>query len=64
MIKVKDTITGDELFYEDVEDFRETSKHSFDNSLHEVIDELADAFVRGDYVGGYEQYLGIEIQEA
>lgn len=63
MVKVRDTITGDILSYEDIEDFRTTIKHSFDESVHNEIDQLASAYSHGDYVGELEQYLGIEIVE-
>lgn len=61
MFKVRDTITGDILTYEDAEDFRNTTKHSFDESVHGEIDELADAYERGDNWDGLDTYLGIEI---
>lgn len=64
MIKAIDTITGDELEYKDIEDFREVSKHSFDESVHDVIDELADAYSAGQPTQEFESYLGIELTEA
>jgi hypothetical protein len=56
-----DTITGDVLEYEDIEDFRSTARHSFDDSVHEQFDQLCDAYQRGEYTGEYENFLGIEL---
>lgn len=64
MIQVRDTISGDVLGYEDIEDFRTTAKHSFDESVHDEIDQLAYIYARGGYTGELEAYLGIEITEA
>lgn len=61
MLRVHDTITGDVLEYEDIDDFRSTAKPSFDDSVHEQFDQLCDAYQRGDYTGELESYLGIEI---
>ena len=61
MFKVRDTITGDILTYEDAEDFRNTAKYSFDESVHGVVDKLVDAYERGDNWDGLDTYLGIEI---
>lgn len=60
MLKFIDTITGDVLTYEDAEDFRETSKHSFDKSVWNEIDQLADKLNRNEYTGELEAYLGIK----
>jgi hypothetical protein len=62
MFKVIDNITGDELTYEDSEEFRKVSKFSFDESVHEVIDQLVDAYNAGQPTQGFESFLGIEIQ--
>lgn len=62
MFKVIDNITGDELTYEDSEEFRKVSKFSFDKSVHEVIDQLVDAYDAGQPTQGFESFLGIEIQ--
>lgn len=64
MIRVNDIITGDELYYEDIEDFRNTIKHSYDESVHDAVDQLADTLIIGGYTGELEAFLGIEIQEA
>ena len=61
MITVHDTITGDELAYEDIEDFRETSRNSFDESVWPQLDELCDKYEAGGYYGDLESYLGITI---
>lgn len=61
MITVTDNITGDVLHYDDIEDFRSTARHSFDECVHDVIDQLADAYRRGEYTGAFEAYLGITI---
>ena len=61
MIKMHDTISGDVLEYDDIDDFRTTAKYSFDNSVHEQFDQLCDAYERGDYTGELENFLGIEI---
>ena len=61
MFRVFDTITTDVLDYEDVDDFRESAKHSFDESVHDSIDGLCDAYGRGDFLGEYEAYLGIKV---
>lgn len=62
MLTIIDTWTGDELQYEDIEDFRETSKHSFDEEVHDVIDMLADAYKSNEPTYEYEALLSIEIQ--
>lgn len=64
MIQVHDTITRDVLEYENIEDFRTTIKHSFDESVHGEIDQLASAYAHGEYTGELEAFLGIEIAEA
>jgi len=61
MIKMHDTITGDELEYEDIDEFRVVAKPSFDSSVHEQFDQLCDAYQRGEYTGELESYLGIEL---
>lgn len=61
MITMKDTITTDKLTYEDVAEFREVAKYSFDDSVAHVIDELADALESGDNTEELEAFLGIEI---
>ena len=61
MITMHDTISGDVLEYEDIDDFRSTAKHSFDSSVHEQFDQLCDAYQRGDYTGELEDFLGIEL---
>jgi len=61
MITVHDTITGDELTYEDIEDFRETARNSFDERVWQQLDELCDTYAAGGYVGELEAYLGITI---
>lgn len=63
VIQVTDTITGDVITYEDIEDFRTTGKHSFDSSVHDAIDRLADSYKRGECMEPFETYLGIEIEE-
>lgn len=63
MITVTDNITGDVLHYDDIENFQETAKFSFDESVHDMIDELADAFKTGKPVQEFEAYLAIEIAE-
>lgn len=62
MFKVIDNITGEELTYEDSEEFRRVSKESFVKSVHGVIDELVDAYNAGQPTQGFEAFLGIEIQ--
>ena len=62
MIEVIDTITGDEMTYEDIEEFGEVSKRSFDESVHDVIDSLVDAYRHGEPTQAYQSYLGIEIR--
>ena len=63
MIEVYDSITERTSRYDDIEDFRESMKFSFDESVHDVIDELADAFKVGKPVQEFEAYLAIEIAE-
>ena len=62
MITVHDTITGDELTYEDIEDFRETARNSFDESVWPQLDELCDAYAAHGYIGELEVFLGITIE--
>lgn len=61
MITVTDNITGDVLQYEDIEDFCSMARHSFDESVHDAIDQLAEAYRRGEYTGALEAYLAITI---
>lgn len=61
---VRDVITGDTLFYEDAEEFRTVAKWSFDDSVHEAIDGLADAIRDGGCLQPWETYLAIEVLEA
>lgn len=58
---VIDTITNDVLTYDDAEDFRETAKRSFDSSVWEQVDELADRLGAGEYTEDLEAYLGIKV---
>lgn len=62
MITVTDNITGDVMHYDDIEDFRITARHSFDDSVHDAIDQLADAYKCNGYTGALEAYLGITIE--
>ena len=61
MFRIYDTITGDVLDYEDIEEFRKVSKFSFDESVHDAIDEMCDACKRGENIDAYEQFLAIRV---
>ncbi len=58
MFRVVDTITGDVLEYEDVEDFRDTAKEAFDEGVHDAIDGIADAY---NTIRMFEGMLHIEV---
>lgn len=61
MLKVIDTITSDELLYEDIDEFQTVSKHAFDESVHDAIDALCEAYRQGQPMQEYEAYLGIKL---
>lgn len=61
MFRVFDTVTGDVLDYEDVDEFCEVSKFAFDDSVHDAIDEMCGAYKRNECLDAYEQYLGIRV---
>lgn len=61
MFRVFDVITADVLDYDDIDDFRTAAKFSFDNSVHDAIDEMCDAYKRNECMEPYEQYLGIRV---
>lgn len=61
MLWVFDVMTSDILDYDDIEDFRVSAKFSFDDSVHDAIDEMCDACERGECIDAYEQYLGIRL---
>lgn len=61
MLKIIDTLTDETFNCEDIDEYRAHAQASFDASVHNVIDDMCDAYKHGDYIGAYEQYLGIRI---
>lgn len=62
MLQVNDNITGETRRYNDIDELREGEKREYDESVHGVIDNLCDAYRRGEYVGADEAYLGVTIE--
>lgn len=60
MFRVYDTITGDVLEFEDVDEFN-VSKAGWDDSAHEAIDGLCRSYKKGEYLGAFEAFLGIRV---
>lgn len=61
-MRVTDTINGTAQEYETTEELYDGIKAMFGGELDEVVDEMAAASLRGEYTGGYEDFLAIDIE--
>lgn len=61
-MKVIDTIDGTTREYDSSEDMYDGIKAMFNGEFDDVVDEMQAASRRGEYTGGYEDYLAINIE--
>lgn len=62
MFKIIDTIDGEELGFENIDDCRTYLKEVyFDARVHGEIDQLFDAYIRKEPTYELEAYLGLTI---
>ena len=60
--QITDTITNETTTTDDLrEGLRACFPCTRDDAVFSAIDGLVDALNRGEYIGGYEAYLGVEV---
>lgn len=59
---ITDTITGDVLQYESIDEFQERGKQAFDTAAHEIVDRMCDALRNDEPTEEYESALGIKVR--